>query len=111
MAGGATGWKAGPTAQPDTAAAETNAPTALKMRVYTFIRASVVVRYSHPHDVKSPSSSDSKGVRNDRSNRVRSGLPKCWRAADNTIAVQQKLSRKAWSDFRCHVRREVLDLA
>ena len=32
-------------------------------------------------------------------------------AADNAICVHQKLLRPAWRDFRCHVRREALDLA
>jgi hypothetical protein len=38
-------------------------------------------------------------------------LPKCGKAADNTICGQQKLSRKTWSDFICHLRRDLLDLA
>jgi hypothetical protein len=32
-------------------------------------------------------------------------------AADNAICGQQKLSLNTWSDFICHVRRDLLDLA
>src|SRR5260370_19164423 len=70
------------------------------MGVNICIRASVVVRYSHPHDVKSPSPSNSKGVKNDRSNRVRSGLPKCWRAADNAICGSAEIVPESVERFQ-----------
>ena len=39
-----------------------------------------------------------------------SGVADARVAADNTISVT-KLARTAWRDFRCHVRREAVDLA
>jgi hypothetical protein len=64
--------------------------------------------------------SDSKGVKNiraedaknDRSTDERSeGLPNARIATDNASCGHLHFARTAWRHFRCHVRREALDLA